>query len=122
MDSMLFVFGVSAERFTKKEIQNVFHEIYHTDDFKPEFHSVWEYDGYVVFDIGNSYELDGFSFADLSNYKNQHFPITPEKENSYRDFFAKVNKPELFDEIDVFVYVSREAVNDEFYGKLLSQK
>lgn len=42
MDNMVCVFGVSAESFTKKEIQNIFNEIYHTDDFQPEFHSLWE--------------------------------------------------------------------------------
>jgi hypothetical protein len=122
MDAMICVFGVNAERFTKKEIQNVFNEVYHTDGFKPQFHCIWEYEGYVVFDVGEAYELEGFSHTDLSNYKNKHLPITPEKEVLYRDFFSKVNKPELFDEIDVFVYVCRDAINDEFYGKLLSKK
>lgn len=122
MDEMVCIFGVSADELSKKQIQNIYNEVYTTDDLSPEFHSIYEYNGYVVFKIMKSYTLDAFSYSELEYLRKQCFPISAEKEIIYRDFFNKINKPELFDELDLFVYVSRDSVTDSFYSDLRMKK
>lgn len=119
MDAMLCVFGFPSDSLSKKQIQDIFHEVYDNDDLRLEFHSIFDYDGYVVFDLIKSYELDGISYNELSNIQKKYFPITEENKKIYKDFFQKINRPELFDELDIFIYVARESATKDFYHNLL---
>lgn len=114
--SLLYVLAVPSDDFTKKEIKDIYNEVYDNDSFTIEFHSIVDYLGYIVFDIIESYDDGEASLKELNTLKEK--ALESIDKSALRDFFEKVNKPHLFDAIDGVLYVSKEDFNSEFYEKL----
>lgn len=114
--SLIYVLAVPSDDFTKKEIKDIYNEVYDNDSFTIEYHSIADYIGYVVFEIIESYGDGEASLKELNNLKEK--ALESIDKSALRAFFEKVNKPYLFDEIDGVLYVSKDDSNSDFYGML----
>lgn len=116
--SVIYVWGVPSDEFSKKEIKDIYHGIYDNEALSLEFHSIVDNLGYVVFDILGSYDFDGFSVTDLVELKEKAIKDFEPKKEAIIDFLNKVNKPHLIDQLDGYLYKNHESFNDEFYRKM----
>lgn len=122
IQNLVCVLGVSADSFSKKEIQEVFNGKYNTENFEPEFHSIFHEEGYIVFEILDKDDGRNISLNELIEMKSKFLPLNEERKQIYSTFLNTVGKIELLDKIDIFIYAADDNANEDFYDKLLNNR